>query len=144
MDTLRTFTTGSGTEGKLYSLPALAEQGFPNLSKLPVSIRIVLESVLRNSEIFASKWGHRTMEHWLYAFKLMGLIENRRDGLHILREPNARDYELCAQQSHMPYANTRRVIDLLNARVANEDASPAERRRRVDLAQKSMLLPAAE
>ena len=48
MDTLRTFTTGSGAEGQLHSLPALAEQGFPNLSKLPVSIRIVLESVLRN------------------------------------------------------------------------------------------------
>ena len=48
MDTLRTFTTGSGAEGQLHSLPALAEQGFPNLSRLPVSIRIVLESVLRN------------------------------------------------------------------------------------------------
>jgi aconitate hydratase len=47
MDTLRTFTTGSGAEGKFYSLPALAEQGFPNLHRLPVSIRIVLESVLR-------------------------------------------------------------------------------------------------
>jgi aconitate hydratase len=47
MDTLRTFTTGSGTQGKFYSLPALAEQGFPNVAKLPVSIRIVLESVLR-------------------------------------------------------------------------------------------------
>ncbi len=47
MDTLRTFTTGSGAEGKFYSLPALAEQGFLNLSRLPVSIRIVLESVLR-------------------------------------------------------------------------------------------------
>ncbi|WP_035608588.1 aconitate hydratase [Haloferula sp. BvORR071] len=47
MDTLRTFKTGSGADGKFYSLPALAEQGFPNLSKLPVSIRIVLESVLR-------------------------------------------------------------------------------------------------
>jgi aconitate hydratase len=47
MDTLRTFKTGSGTDGKFHSLPALAEQGFPNLAKLPVSIRIVLESVLR-------------------------------------------------------------------------------------------------
>ncbi|MFT3990780.1 MAG: aconitate hydratase [Luteolibacter sp.] len=47
MDTLRTFKTGYGTEGKYYSLPALSEQGFPNLKKLPVSIRIVLESVLR-------------------------------------------------------------------------------------------------
>jgi len=48
MSYIRTFTTGSGAEGKLHSLPALAEDGFPNLSKLPVSIRIVLESVLRN------------------------------------------------------------------------------------------------
>ena len=50
MNTLRTFTTGSGQEGQFYSLPALAEQGFPNLSKLPVSIRIVLESLLRNRD----------------------------------------------------------------------------------------------
>ena len=47
MNTLRTFTTGSGAQGNFHSLPALAEQGFPNLSRLPVSIRIVLESVLR-------------------------------------------------------------------------------------------------
>lgn len=49
-DTLRTFTTGSGTEGKYYSLPALEEAGLGNISKLPVSIRIVLESVLRNCD----------------------------------------------------------------------------------------------
>ena len=48
MSYIRTFTTGSGAEGKFHSLPALAADGFPNLSKLPVSIRIVLESVLRN------------------------------------------------------------------------------------------------
>ncbi|MES2997386.1 MAG: aconitate hydratase [Verrucomicrobiota bacterium] len=50
MNTLRTFTTGNGTEGKFHSLPALAGQGFPNISKLPVSIRIVLESLLRNND----------------------------------------------------------------------------------------------
>ncbi len=50
MNTLRTFTTGSGAQGSFHSLPALAEQGFPNLSKLPVSIRIVLESLLRNND----------------------------------------------------------------------------------------------
>ncbi len=50
MSYIRTFTTGSGKEGKLHSLPALAEKGFPNLSKLPVSIRIVLESLLRNND----------------------------------------------------------------------------------------------
>ncbi|MEN9535952.1 MAG: hypothetical protein RIR37_1225, partial [Verrucomicrobiota bacterium] len=27
MNTLRTFTTGSGAEGKFHSLPALADQG---------------------------------------------------------------------------------------------------------------------
>jgi aconitate hydratase len=48
MNTLRSFPTGFGTEGKFHSLPALAEQGFPNLHRLPVSIRIVLESLLRN------------------------------------------------------------------------------------------------
>jgi aconitate hydratase len=50
MDTLRTFTTGSGSEGRLHSLPALAQLGYPELHRLPVSIRIVLESVLRNMD----------------------------------------------------------------------------------------------
>ena len=50
MNTLRTFTTGTGAEGQFHSLPALAAQGFPNLSRLPVSIRIVLESLLRNND----------------------------------------------------------------------------------------------
>ncbi len=50
MNTLRSFTTGTGAEGKLHSLPALADSGFPNLSRLPVSIRIVLESLLRNND----------------------------------------------------------------------------------------------
>ncbi|MEC5126512.1 aconitate hydratase AcnA [Verrucomicrobiales bacterium BCK34] len=50
-DVVRSFTTGSGAEGKYHSLPALAESGVaPNLGKLPVSIRIVLESVLRNCD----------------------------------------------------------------------------------------------
>jgi aconitate hydratase len=47
--TLRSFKTASGKEGKLYSLPALAKQ-FPAVERLPVSIRIVLESVLRNCD----------------------------------------------------------------------------------------------
>ena len=50
MNTLRTFTTGSGADGKFHSLPALGELGFPNLGRLPVSIRIVLESLLRNND----------------------------------------------------------------------------------------------
>src|SRR5262245_55061207 len=34
--------------GSLVSLPALEKAGFPGLSRMPVSIRIVLESLLRN------------------------------------------------------------------------------------------------
>ena len=47
--TLKNFKTASGKAGKFYSLPALAKQ-FPNISRLPVSLRIVLESVLRNCD----------------------------------------------------------------------------------------------
>lgn len=47
--TLKTFTTASGREGRFFSLPALAKQ-YPGVSRLPVSVRIVLESVLRNCD----------------------------------------------------------------------------------------------
>ncbi|MBT9596113.1 MAG: aconitate hydratase, partial [Vitreoscilla sp.] len=47
--TLKTFTTASGKEGRFYSLPELA-RAFPGVSRLPVSLRIVLESVLRNCD----------------------------------------------------------------------------------------------
>ena len=50
MNTLRTFTTGNGKSGQYHSLPALAEQGFPGISRMPVSLRIVLESLLRNCD----------------------------------------------------------------------------------------------
>ncbi len=51
MDTTRTFKTGQGTDGTFYSLPALRDAGLaPNLDRLPVSVRIVLESVLRNCD----------------------------------------------------------------------------------------------
>jgi aconitate hydratase len=48
--TLRKFDAGNGREGWLHSLPALEEQGIGKISRLPVSIRIVLESVLRNCD----------------------------------------------------------------------------------------------
>src|SRR6266571_4903291 len=48
--TLRKFDAGKEREGFLYSLPALEEQGIGKISRLPVSIRIVLESVLRNCD----------------------------------------------------------------------------------------------
>jgi aconitate hydratase len=47
--TLKTFTTASGKKGGFYSLPELART-YPAVNRLPVSIRIVLESVLRNCD----------------------------------------------------------------------------------------------
>ena len=46
-NTFKTFTTSAGKTGSLYSLPELAKT-IPNVKRLPVSIRVVLESVLRN------------------------------------------------------------------------------------------------
>src|SRR5881394_1927457 len=48
--TLKEFDAGNGRQGFLHSLPALEEQGVGPISRLPVSIRIVLESVLRNCD----------------------------------------------------------------------------------------------
>jgi aconitate hydratase len=45
----QSFYIGSGAEGRFCSLPALARQ-YPNVKRLPVSLRIVLESVLRNCD----------------------------------------------------------------------------------------------
>ncbi|MGZ5787244.1 MAG: aconitate hydratase, partial [Ramlibacter sp.] len=47
--TLKTFKAGAGKSGKFYSLPALAAQ-FPKVARLPLSMRIVLESVLRHCD----------------------------------------------------------------------------------------------
>jgi aconitate hydratase len=46
-NTLQSFTLASGKSGQFYSLPELAKT-YPNVAKLPISIRIVLEAVLRN------------------------------------------------------------------------------------------------
>ncbi len=47
-DSLQTFTTAAGKTGQFYALPQLEEAGVGPISRLPVSLRIVLESVLRN------------------------------------------------------------------------------------------------
>ncbi len=48
--TRKTFKTASGKSASFYSLPQLAKELGTDLSRLPVSIRIVLESVLRNCD----------------------------------------------------------------------------------------------
>jgi aconitate hydratase len=46
----RSFPLGAGGTGSFYSLPDLERDGAPGVSRLPVSIRIVLESLLRNCD----------------------------------------------------------------------------------------------
>ena len=84
-----------------------------------------LDSVVRNAELFEAKWGYRTMGHWLYAFKVMGLIDDTPDRpIRILRRPDAADLALTGQQSHQPYTNSASVIRHLEAR-AREAEEPA-------------------
>jgi len=45
---LKNLTLPQGGKMKFYSLPALEKMGFGKISRLPVCIRIVLESIVRN------------------------------------------------------------------------------------------------
>lgn len=47
--TLQTFKAGGGRSGRFYSLPELSKE-FPKVGRLPLSMRVVLESVLRNCD----------------------------------------------------------------------------------------------
>ncbi len=49
-NTLQTFIPAPGQTGQFYSLPQLEREGVGKVSRLPVSMRIVLESVLRNCD----------------------------------------------------------------------------------------------
>ncbi|HVE48602.1 MAG TPA: aconitate hydratase AcnA [Casimicrobiaceae bacterium] len=49
-DTLKDLKLPSGATGRFYSIPALQEAGVGPVCKLPVSLRIVLEAVLRNCD----------------------------------------------------------------------------------------------
>ena len=63
--TLRTFDLGGGQTAYYYSLPELEKLGVGPISRLPVSIRIVLESVLRNCDGHKVSEGDiRTLSNW--------------------------------------------------------------------------------
>ena len=66
LDSLRTFTTGSGSEAKFHALQSLEDEGIAsNLDRLPVSIRVVLESVLRNcDELKVTEEDVRNLANW--------------------------------------------------------------------------------
>ena len=49
-NSLQTFNAVAGQPARFYSLPQLEKEGVGPISRLPVSIRIVLESVLRNCD----------------------------------------------------------------------------------------------
>ncbi len=49
-NSLQDFSYDAGKKGRLYSLPALEKAGLGKISRLPVSLRVVLESALRNCD----------------------------------------------------------------------------------------------
>ncbi len=64
-DTRQTFDAGDGKTGTFYSLPQLEKAGIGAISRLPVSIRVVLESVLRNCDGARITEGHvRQLANW--------------------------------------------------------------------------------
>ena len=63
-DSRQTFSTGDGQTAHFYALPALEKEGY-NIARLPVSIRIVLESVLRNYDgLKVSEQDVRNLASW--------------------------------------------------------------------------------
>src|SRR5689334_17266212 len=64
-NSLQSFSLASGKQGQFYSLPALEAAGVGRISRLPVSIRVVLESVLRNCDGKKVAEEHiRQLAHW--------------------------------------------------------------------------------
>ncbi|APE29415.1 glycosyltransferase family 2 protein [Aurantiacibacter gangjinensis] len=89
-----------------------------------------INSVLENSMIFREKWGHHTMQHWVRAFVLMGLVERQEDGTFVkLREPDEHDLALTRQQEDEPYASSTVVLEQLeaSAKAAAEGATVSPR-----------------
>ncbi|MDX8378704.1 MAG: aconitate hydratase AcnA [Gallionella sp.] len=59
------FNLANGTQGTLYSLPALEAAGLGHISRLPVSLRIILEAVLRNYDDKKITESHiRALANW--------------------------------------------------------------------------------
>ncbi|MEO0039349.1 MAG: aconitate hydratase, partial [Verrucomicrobiota bacterium] len=61
---LRPFSAG-GKSGQIFSVPALEQAGLGKVSRLPVSIRLVLESVLRNCDgVAVTEQDVKTLAAW--------------------------------------------------------------------------------
>jgi aconitate hydratase len=72
-NTLQKFDLGGGRQGSFHSLTALEEAGVGPVSQLPVSIRLVLESVLRNCD------GKKVGEHSVRALANWKPTETRTE-----------------------------------------------------------------
>ncbi len=83
-----------------------------------------IDSVIRNAETFRRKWGEPTMQHWLRAFRLMGLAEPGEDGWRRVRAVSEADLALTRQQQHQPYASTATVLAVLEAKAAGRGREP--------------------
>lgn len=90
-----------------------------------------LDSVLANAHAFMDKWGEPTMQHWLRAFVLMGLIERTERGWRKLRDPVEADLALTRQEADQPYASSARVLEKLEAERLERVNPEAENRMRM-------------
>ena len=64
-NTLDRFDAGDGRSGSFYSLPRLEQAGLGDVSRLPVSLRVILESILRNLDGVRVTEEHlRTLAKW--------------------------------------------------------------------------------
>ena len=114
--TRKTFKTAPGKSAALWSLPALARQ-YPGIKRLPHSIRIVLESVLRHCDGQKVTEDHvRQLAQWAanaprteeIPFVVARVVRDvsagagRRDGDRFRRVPGAQDkpQPWVAYQSH--------------------------------------------
>lgn len=84
-----------------------------------------IDSVIANAEYFAAKWGEPTMQHWLRAFRLMGLAAPVDGQWRRLRDVNEADRALTRQQEDQPYASTRIVLEHLERSAKRECREPA-------------------
>ena len=82
-----------------------------------------LDSVLANVDVFIDKWGEPTMQHWLRAFVLMGLVEPTASGWRKVRDPAPEHLALTLQQADQPYASSAAVLVELEAAAAPEIAA---------------------
>ncbi|MBA3322878.1 MAG: aconitate hydratase, partial [Pyrinomonadaceae bacterium] len=64
-NSLQVFDAGHSREAQFYSLPQLEKEGVGNVSRLPVCLRIVLESLLRNFDgVTVEESDIRTLASW--------------------------------------------------------------------------------